>query len=159
MSIPDLKQPHVATIAQRVAHQKPLGMFRLTASEFILCYEECAVYCNKHGEVSRAVVMYFVGRARAAAVSGHYLLLFDADFVEVRNAENGRLRQVIAARDCRLLDDGGNVGVEGVMERGGVGKGGAAGAGGRRIKVAMAHPEVDGRQLVVELVVNEGQRE
>lgn len=85
--------------------------------------------------------MEFVGKAKTVAVYGRYLLLFDNDFVEIRNAENGRLRQVIAGRDCKCLDD---------AQTGGT-------AGLRTIKVAMAHPEVEGRQLVVELLLNEGQ--
>jgi hypothetical protein len=74
---------------------------------------------------------------------GPYVLVFDQEFLEIRNAQNGRLRQVIAGRDMRCLDD--------AMH------GGVPGGKGRTVKVAMAHPEVDGRQLVVELVLNEGQ--
>lgn len=43
MSIPDLKQPAIATIASRLNGQKPLGMFRLSEAEFLLCYEECGM--------------------------------------------------------------------------------------------------------------------
>ena len=98
--------PAIANIAQRVAGQKPLGMFRLSHAEFLLAYEECAVYVDNHGEVSRSVVLEFVGRARAAALYGQYLVLFDNDFIEIRNAENGRLRQVIAGKEIRCLDYG-----------------------------------------------------
>lgn len=144
MSIPDLKQPSIANIAARLAGQKPLGMFRKSETEFLLCYEECGVYVDKHGEVSRSVVLEFIGKAKTAAMFGAYLVLFDNDFVEVRNAENGRLRQVIAGRDVRIID----YGVAG------------AGSGGQRtLKVAMAHPEIPGSQLVLEMVLNEGQRE
>ncbi|KAH0552821.1 hypothetical protein GP486_006978 [Trichoglossum hirsutum] len=140
-SVPDLKQPHVVTISSRLSGQKPLGMFRLSDTEFLLCYEECAVYVNKHGDVSRSVIMEFVGKAKSAAMYGPYIILFDSDFVEVRNAQNGRLRQVIAGRDVRCLDDAQS--------------GGSAVA--RTVKVALQHPESDGRQLVVELLLNEGQ--
>lgn len=139
VSIPDLEASHVQMIAQRLGGQKPLGMFRLSDSEFLLCYEECAVYVNKHGDISRSVIMEFVGRARAAAMVAGFVLLFDADFVEVRNAQNGRLRQVIAGRDVRCLDDG-------LV-------GGSAGDAARRVKIAMQHPELDKVQLVVELVL------
>jgi hypothetical protein len=143
-SVPELRAgTHVDDIASRLSGEKPLGMFRLSDIEFLLCYEECAVYVNKHGDVSRSVVMEFVGKAITVAMYGPYVLVFDQDFLEIRNAQNGRLRQVIAGRDMRCLDD--------AMY------GGAPGAKGRTVKVAMAHPEVDGRQLVVELVLNEGQ--
>jgi hypothetical protein len=91
ISIPDLEQPDVAAIAAKLANQKPLGMFRLSDQEFLLVYEECAVYVNKHGDISRSVIMEFVGRAREVCVRGMFVLLFCGDFVEVRNKENGRL--------------------------------------------------------------------
>lgn len=144
MSIPDLRQPSIASIAARLANQKPLGMFRLSDAEFLLCYEECGVYVDKHGEVSRSVVLEFVGKAKAAAMFGAYLLLFDSDFVEVRNAENGRLRQIVAGKDVRCLD----YGVQG-----------ASSMAKRSLKVAMVHPELANCQLVVEMVLNDGQRE
>lgn len=145
MSIPDLKQPSIASIVARLANQKPLGMFRLSDAEFLLCYEECGVYVDKHGEVSRTLIMEFVGKAKSAAMYGEYLVLFDNDFVEVRNADNGRLRQIVAGRDVRCLD----YGVAGP----------GPGAVQRPLKVAMAHPEFSGTQLVVEMVLNDGQKE
>ena len=87
--------------------------------------------------------MEFVGRAKTVAVFGVYVLVFDSDFVEIRNAENGRLRQVISGRDVRCIDDAGY----------------KVAGDGRGVKVALAHPDVEGRQLVVELVLNEGQRD
>jgi CNH domain len=143
ISIPDLEASHVQMIATRLQGQKPLGMFRLSEQEFLLCYEECAVYVNKHGDISRSVIMEFVGKARAAALYGPYVLLFDPDFVEIRNAQNGRLRQVIAGRDVKCLDD---------AMVGGT-------AGSRTVKLSLQHPEVEKLQLVCELVVNEGLRE
>jgi hypothetical protein len=144
MSIPDLKQPSIAGIAARLAGQKPLGMFRLSDAEFLLCYEECGVYVDKHGDVSRSVVLEFVGKAKTAAMYGAYLVLFDSDFVEIRNAQNGRLRQVIAGRDVRCLDYGVN----------GDGRGAQ-----RPLKLAMSHPEFPASQLVLEMLLNDGQRE
>ena len=142
-SIPDLKQPETASIAQRIRDQRPLGMFRLSDSEFLLVFEEVGIYVNKHGDVSRSVVLEFVGRARQAClVAGMFLLLFDAGggFMEVRNAFNGRLRQVVSGKDVRLLDDGAN-GMNG------------------KIKLCMQHPEYERCQVVLELVINEGSKE
>ncbi|KAF2821792.1 hypothetical protein CC86DRAFT_470455 [Ophiobolus disseminans] len=142
-SVPDLKQSHVATIAARLATQNPLGMFRLSDQEFLLCYEECAVYINKNGDISRSVIMEFVGKAKSAAMYGPYVLLFDPDFVEIRNAQNGRLRQVIAGRDVKCLDDGLSGGS----------------SHNRTIKLSLQHPAQERCQVVVELVLNEGQKE
>jgi hypothetical protein len=164
----DLDSPAVSAIAQKLQGQKPLGMFRLSDQEFLLVYEACAVYVNKHGEISRSVIMKFVGRAKQAAVYGPYVLLFDNDFVEVRNTNNGRLKQVINGREVKCLDDGENGGrhlsqqsqqqhnqqQSGLQERaGGVNK------EQRRIKVVMQHPWEERAQIVVELVLNDNMRE
>ena len=63
--------------------------------------------------------------------------------MEIRNAQNGRLRQVIAGRDVKCLDDG------------------LSGTTGhaRTIKMSLQHPQVERCQVVVELVLNEGQKE
>ncbi|CAG8981518.1 hypothetical protein HYALB_00003091 [Hymenoscyphus albidus] len=158
MSIPDVKNPAIGNIASRLRDQKPLGMFRLSDSEFLLAYEECAVYVDKHGEVSRSVIMEFVGRAAKAAMYGAYLVLFDNDFVEVRNAENGRLRQVIAGQNVRCLDYGINPLGAGAAnsQMTPVTFGGGGGAEKRTLKLAMAHPEVPANQIVLEMVLNEG---
>ncbi|KAF2124245.1 hypothetical protein P153DRAFT_351133 [Dothidotthia symphoricarpi CBS 119687] len=142
-SVPDLKQQHVATIASRLQGQMPLGMFRLSDQEFLLCYEECAVYINKNGDISRSVIMEFVGKAKSAAMYGPYVLLFDPDFVEIRNAQNGRLRQVISGRDVKCLDDGLS----------------GSSAHERTVKLCLQHPQQERCQVVVELVLNEGLKE
>ena len=159
MSIPDTKNPAIGNIANRLNGQKPLGMFRLSDAEFLLCYEECGVYVDKHGEVSRSVIMEFVGKAQKAAMYGAYLVLFDSDFVEVRNAENGRLRQVIAGRDVRCLDYGINPLGAGAATSHMSPQGFPGGAERRTLKLAMAHPEIMGHQIVMEMVLNEGHSE
>jgi hypothetical protein len=99
--------------------------------------------------------MEFVGKAKAAAMFDKFVLLFDADFVEVRNAQNGRLRQVIWGRDVKCLDD-----AQGGVAAQSVGTGAVIpGSLGRTVKLSMQHPEVERVQIVVELVVNEGLRE
>jgi hypothetical protein len=157
MSIPDLKNQAIGNIAARIRDQKPLGMFRLSDAEFLLCYEECGVYVDKHGDVSRSVIMEFVGKAKTAAMYGAYLVLFDSDFVEIRNAENGRLRQVIAGRDVRCLDYGINpLGAGAATSQMAMG---GQGQDKRVLKLAMAHPEVVGSQIVLEMVLIEGHKE
>ena len=89
-SVPDLRPAEVQNIAQHIKDQRALAMLRLSDQEFLLCFSQCAVYVNKHGEVSRSVIMDFVGNASSAALYGAYLVLFDNDFVEIRNAQNGK---------------------------------------------------------------------
>lgn len=160
-SVPDLKAPEVGGIAAVITDQNTLGMLRLSDQEFLLCYEKCAVYVNKHGDVSRSVIMNFVGKAKSAALYGAYLVLFDNDFVEIRNAQNGRLKQIIAGREIKCLDDGGGGTVSGGTTNGGGVVNGVPGlgAGGRTVKIVMQHPELERTQIVVELLLNEGIRE
>ncbi|CAK7274591.1 Rho guanine nucleotide exchange factor [Sporothrix epigloea] len=168
MSVPrDLAAPATANIAARIRDQRPLGMFRLNDQEFLLAYEDCAVYADKHGEVSRTLIMEYSGKqkkARAATMYGQYLLLFNDDYIEVRNAENGRLRQIIAGNDVRCLDHG---------FRGPTGSDNATAMAATPInttskdtsaleqhskgtvKISMTHPEASGMQIVLELLLND----
>ena len=147
-SVPDLKASHVQNIATTIKDQKALSMLRLSDQEFLLVYAHCAVYVNKHGDVSRSVILNFVATAQAAALHGAYLILFDADFVEIRNAQNGRLKQIIPGREVKCLDDGGcSTGVD------------SAGSPPRTVKLVMQHPEAEKTQVVIELLLNDNLRE
>ncbi|EEP79418.1 conserved hypothetical protein [Uncinocarpus reesii 1704] len=176
---PDAQAP-LTRIANRIKELRPLGMFRLSDSEFLVAFEECAVYVNKHGDVSRSVVMEFVGKAHSACLYGKFLILFHDDFVEIRNAINGRLRQVIAGKGVSLLDDGGNcnnsVGgstqsalasmagsfneaASNTISSNGLGLSTGFSTVPRTVKICMQHPEHERSQIVVELVENEGQKD
>lgn len=181
-SVPDLRsetpeaQAYLTSIAHRIRELRPLGMFRLSDSEFLVVYAECAVYVNKHGDVSRSVVMEFVGRAHSACLYGRFLILFNDDFVEVRNAMNGRLRQVIPGHGVVCLDDGSslpgssasngtpaNTNASGSINLASGLTGAANGASvtesGRTVKICMQHPEFHRSQVILELVENEGQKD
>jgi CNH domain len=160
-SVPNLRsdqpdaQAHLSSIASRIKDLKPLGMFRLGEAEFLVAFEECAVYVNKHGDVSRGVVMEFVGRAKSACLHGQYLILFDDDFVEIRDAMNGRLKQVIAGKDIKMLDDGGGGSGGANTQATGLGLGlQGFGAAPRTVKIAMQHPEYERSYVLVELLEN-----
>jgi hypothetical protein len=162
------------SIANRISGLKPLGMFRLSESEFLVAYQQCAVYVNKHGDVSRSVVMEFVGSAHTACLYGKFLILFNDDFVEVRNAMNGRLRQVIPGHNVVCIDDGskvpgslngnaqantgGSMGLASGFSGSTNGSPGPTGLG-NTVKLCMQHPEYERSQIVLELVENEGQKD
>lgn len=174
VSIPDVKDPTIASVANRIRDLRPLGMFRLNEQEYILAYDECAVYVDLHGDVSRTLIMEYSGKqrkARAATMLHPYLILHNEDYIEVRNAENGRLKQIIAGKDVRMLDLG---------DRGPTGPGGGPQASGSlaaaataagmmgggqgvlpnpsrsTVKISMAHPDNPGMQILLELMLNEG---
>ncbi|KAK3114265.1 Rho guanine nucleotide exchange factor [Teratosphaeriaceae sp. CCFEE 6253] len=161
-SVPDLRAQEVQNIAAHIKDQRALGMLRLSDQEFLLCYSNCAVYINKHCEVSRSVIMDFVGTANSATLYGPYLVLFDSDFVEIRNAQNGRLKQIIAGREIKCLDDGGSMpaaaGTNGAAPPNGYVNGPSV-PGSRTVKFVMQHPEAERTQIVVELLLNEDMKE
>ncbi|PYH89616.1 putative Rho guanyl nucleotide exchange factor [Aspergillus ellipticus CBS 707.79] len=176
-SVPDFRseappeaQAQLTSIAHRIGALRPLGMFRLSDSEFLVVYTECAVYVNKHGDVSRSVVMEFVGHAHSACLYGKFLILFNEDFVEVRNAMNGRLRQVIPGHGVVCLDDGSSMPGSGansiptsaggaVNLSSGLSNGTILATGGRTVKICMQHPEYERSQIILELIENEGQKD
>ncbi|EPS34721.1 hypothetical protein PDE_09685 [Penicillium oxalicum 114-2] len=170
-SVPDFRSAIVDatdtlhSIAQRIKDLRPLGMFRLSKSEFLVAYQECAVYVNKHGDVSRSVVMEFVGSAHTACLYGKFLILFNDDFVEVRNAMNGRLRQVIPGHNVVCLDDGSKVpgSIESAnaenMDGFSATADGISTTPGNTVKICMQHPQFERSQIVLELIENEGQKE
>lgn len=165
MSIPVLENSAIANIASRIRDQRPLGMFRLNQNEFVLAYEDCAVYVDKHGDFSRTLIMEYTGKqkkAKGAVMYGQYLLLFNDDYVEVRNADTGRLRQIIAGRDVRVIDYGirGPTGGNAVQAQSSHGQNGQLVNVGEvskeTVKIAMSHPELAGRQIILEMLLNDG---
>lgn len=154
VSVPDLKPEHVHNIEHRLKDQRALRMLRISDSEFLLCYANCAVYINKHGDVSRSVIMEFVGTAQTVAMYGPYIILFDDDFVEIRNAQNGRLKQIISGQQILCLDDGACWSASNASTSNGPGN-----ATDRTVKFVMQHPEMEKTQVIVELLLNEDMKE
>ena len=110
---------------------------------------ECAIYVDKHGEVSRAKVINWHGKPKAIQViGGKYVLAFDTSFIEIWRCDGEfqdggvMLVQIIPGRDVRMI------GKE--EEREDLGLGPATGYFDKAY-VAMVHPERSDRQIVIEL--------
>ncbi|KAJ7860483.1 Dbl-like domain-containing protein [Mycena olivaceomarginata] len=109
VTIPQREDPRLATLAKRCESCRPMGMFRSTDEEFLLCYNEFGLYVNKHGDPSPTRPLGTVeweGTAERVAFHAPYILLFDTRFIEVRDVETGRLAQIIPGNDMRCLWDG-----------------------------------------------------
>ncbi|KAF7345363.1 hypothetical protein MVEN_01554200 [Mycena venus] len=109
VTIPQREDPRLANLAKRCESCRPMGMFRSTDEEFLLCYNEFGLYVNKHGDPSptRPVgTVEWEGTAERVAFHAPYILLFDTRFIEVRDVETGRLAQIIPGNDMRCLWDG-----------------------------------------------------
>jgi len=44
-TIPDLSRPHMAHLARRLEGTKALGMYRISETEFLLCYDGIVACC------------------------------------------------------------------------------------------------------------------
>ncbi|KAG9103502.1 hypothetical protein FRC06_010384 [Ceratobasidium sp. 370] len=108
VTIPQRDDPRFANIARRCDACRPLGMFRSSENEFLLCYDEFGIYVNRHGDPTRTVgtAIEWEGRAEKVAFHPPYIALFDTRFIEIRHVEKGNLVQIISGEDVRCVWDG-----------------------------------------------------
>jgi len=108
-TIPDFSQcarddPRVQMLAGRVERSKPLGMFKNSESEFLLCYDAFACYVDRLGEPVRLDnIIEWEGTPHSVAFRAPYVLAFDTRFVEIRDSASGQLVQLIRANDLRYV--------------------------------------------------------
>ncbi|KAG7094177.1 hypothetical protein E1B28_007786 [Marasmius oreades] len=107
VTIPQREDPRLSGLIKRCEACRPLGMFRSTDEEFLLCYNEFGLYVNKRGEPSRTNgLIEWEGTAERVALHSPYILLFDIRFIEIRHVQTGRLAQIINGNDVHCLWDG-----------------------------------------------------
>ncbi|RXW18071.1 hypothetical protein EST38_g7779 [Candolleomyces aberdarensis] len=97
---------NLAPIAQRCKSCRPLGMFRCSNDEFLLCYDEFGVHVNKNGAISRAGVIEWEGKANRVALHAPYILLFNTSFIEIRKFDTGQLSQIFPGTEIQCVWDG-----------------------------------------------------
>lgn len=113
---------------------KPMGMFKLNNSnEFLLAYNECAIFINKHGKLSRPAMLRFNFRAKNLSFKDNHLVLVCDEAIEAWSISDftkgtNRLIQVAVGKDIRMINDNG------------------------AMICCMANPLVLGVQLIFELV-------
>lgn len=112
---------------------RPMGMFKLNNNtEFLLVYNDCAIFTNKHGKLSRYSMLKFEFKAKAIAFINNHLFLVCDEVMEVWSISdfvNGsnRLIQVVTGKDMNMLSNEDTV------------------------CFSMANPKVPGLQLLFEL--------
>lgn len=110
---------------------KPLGMFKLNNnSEFILVYNECAIFINKHGKLSRFKILKFDYKAKYINFMNNHLFVVCDEVIEIWSISDfvkgtNRLIQVIIGKDIKMLND--------------------------NLTLSMANPLIPGLQLIVSL--------
>ncbi|CAE6417885.1 unnamed protein product [Rhizoctonia solani] len=108
VTIPQRDDARFANVARRCDSCRPLGMFRSSENEFLLCYDEFGIYVNRHGDPTRNVgtTIEWEGRAERVAFHPPFVVLFDSRFIEIRHIEKGNLLQIIKGEDVRCVWDG-----------------------------------------------------
>lgn len=109
-TIPDFSRsprddPRILALARRVETSKPLGMFKFAEQgDFLLCYDNFACYVDRSGEPIRLdQVIEWEGTPQSVVYSAPYVIAIDHKFAEIREADTGRLVQVIRGNDLRYL--------------------------------------------------------
>jgi len=107
-TIPHREDPKWGATAKRFDTCKPIGIFRTSSEEFLLCYDEFGIYVGRHGDPSRGEngVVEWEGRPTKAAFHPPYVLLFDSRFIEIRHIAKLHLVQIIPGSDIRCIYDG-----------------------------------------------------
>lgn len=98
--IPSLDDPGFKALSKRIQSCKPLGMFRSSETEFLLCFDDFGIFVNPHGDPSptrtpKTLVVTWEGTANSATFEYPYLFLFHSTFIEVRDVNTGYLSQVL----------------------------------------------------------------
>ncbi|KAI0766140.1 Dbl domain-containing protein [Trametes elegans] len=113
VTIPQRDDPRLEKLAKRCESCRPMGMFRSSSDEFLLCYDgklnllQFGLYVDRHGDPSRSIgTIEWEGTAEHVAWHPPYVLLFDSRFIEIRHVETGRLAQIIPGNDVRCIWDG-----------------------------------------------------
>nr|XP_019015157.1 uncharacterized protein I206_01245 [Kwoniella pini CBS 10737]OCF53938.1 hypothetical protein I206_01245 [Kwoniella pini CBS 10737] len=101
------ENPRLLEIQKKCETAKPLGMFRSTETEFLLCYDTFGVYVDRHGEPNRDQrAIEWEGKPDSVAFHPPYLLLISAPFIEIRHIDTAKLLQIYTGSDLRLTWDG-----------------------------------------------------
>lgn len=99
-------------IRRALAHNsiKPMGMFKLNNNkEFLLVYNECAIFVNKSGKLSRNTMVKFDFRPKGTAFHDNELFIVNEEVVEIwsiSDQANGSnmLHQVISGKDISVIN-------------------------------------------------------
>ncbi|KAN0135922.1 CNH domain containing protein [Lactarius tabidus] len=107
VTIPKLDDPRHEKLAKRCESCRPMGLFRSSENELLLCYDEFGLYVDRYGDPTRINgTIEWEGIAEHVAWHPPYVLIFDWRFIEVRHIETGRLCQIIPGIDMRCIWDG-----------------------------------------------------
>ncbi|WYZ41190.1 hypothetical protein EsH8_V_000085 [Colletotrichum jinshuiense] len=110
LSVPGHPSSGARRMAGTISDQFAVAILDLNETEFLVVYERRAVYINKIDcQPSRPKILYFLGNVqnvtKATLLSG-YLILFTDQYIEIRVAETGEVRQFIPGSHVRYIGQG-----------------------------------------------------
>ncbi|CUS20297.1 LAQU0S01e03444g1_1 [Lachancea quebecensis] len=83
---------------------RPLSIYRVGASMFLLCYSEFAFFVNSQGwRKKESYVIHWEGEPQKFTIWYPYILAFDSSFIEIRKIDTGELVRCVLGEKIRLL--------------------------------------------------------
>lgn len=84
---------------------RPIAIFRVSDGSFFLCYNDFGFFINKLGRrIRNELLLYWSGNPSSFSYIHPYLIAYEPSFIEIRNVATGQLKQVIHARNLRVLN-------------------------------------------------------
>ncbi|TCD69644.1 hypothetical protein EIP91_006871 [Steccherinum ochraceum] len=94
-------------LTKRLLAGKPIGIFYATEDEYLLCYEDFGIFVDHRGLPTRSGdTVEWEGKAKRVALHPPYILLFDPQFIEVRELATGGPAQIMYLNDVGCIWDG-----------------------------------------------------
>lgn len=87
----------------KVANKKALSTVKVDTTTWLLAYEGCALKC---GSTDVPVLYHYAPRAKSVCAYGKYLIVICDDLIQILDAFNGAILQIITGLEIELLDDG-----------------------------------------------------
>ncbi|KAI8367364.1 hypothetical protein EDC96DRAFT_506546 [Choanephora cucurbitarum] len=86
---------------------KRIAVFPVPNGNYLICYDKFAFYIDKKGRrAERKFKIVWEGTPTAFAYHHPYVIAFEQQFIEIRNAIDGHLEQVIQEKNVECLQNG-----------------------------------------------------
>ncbi|KAF9436303.1 RHO1 GDP-GTP exchange protein 2 [Entomortierella beljakovae] len=82
---------------------EPISMFKISSSEFLMCYSDFAFRMTKKGDLVSSELIEWEGRPESFAVHYPYVIAFENSLIEIRHIETRALEQIILGNNIRRL--------------------------------------------------------
>ncbi|KAI9023020.1 CNH domain-containing protein [Phycomyces nitens] len=104
-NLPDLKNPEFDFVVRHGEYIQPLGMFKCSSEDYVLCYDKFAFNVDIRGKFSKHNYerIEWEGTPQSVAFDYPYIIAFNARFIEIRHVLTGKLVQVIAGENMGCL--------------------------------------------------------